>query len=108
MARGPLSGAPEELVGGPHEQASRRLRSAELHLEDCLTFPTVIIGLEGTSMAAPHVSGAAALLVPIVGRSPARIKARLQQSADNVAGNGTSPFYGKGRLNIGRAVGAIP
>ncbi len=82
--------------------------AAELHLEDCLTFPTVIIGLEGTSMAAPHVSGAAALLVPIVGRSPARIKARLQQSADNVAGNGTSPFYGKGRLNIGRAVGAIP
>src|SRR6266700_3329864 len=82
--------------------------AAELHLEDCLTFPTVIIGLEGTSMAAPHVSGAAALLVPILGRSPARIKARLQQSADDVAGNGTSPFYGKGRLNIGRAVGAIP
>jgi len=25
-----------------------------------------------------------------------------------VAGNGTTPFYGKGRLNVARAVGAIP
>ena len=66
------------------------------------------VGAQGTSMAAPHVAGTAALLVPILGRNPGQIKARIQQSADNVAGNGTTPFYGKGRLNVARAVGAIP
>ena len=67
-----------------------------------------ILGAQGTSMAAPHVSGTAALLVSILGRDPSQIKTRIQQSADNVAGNGTTPFYGKGRLNVARAVGAIP
>ncbi len=67
-----------------------------------------VIGSQGTSMAAPHVAGTAALLVSILGRNPSQIKARIQQSADNVAGNGTTPFYGKGRLNVARAVGAIP
>jgi subtilisin family serine protease len=67
-----------------------------------------ILGAQGTSMAAPHVSGTAALLVSILGRNPSQIKARIENSADNVAGNGTTPFYGKGRLNVARAVGAIP
>ena len=66
------------------------------------------VGAQGTSMAARHVAGTAAILVPILGRNPGQIKARSQQSADNVAGNGTTPFYGKGRLNVARAVGAIP
>ena len=74
----------------------------------CFSSPFFIVGAQGTSMAAPHVTGTAALLVSILGRNPARIKARIQQSADNVAGNGTTPFYGKGRLNVARAVGAIP
>jgi len=74
----------------------------------CASSPLFIVGAQGTSMAAPHVTGTAALLVSIVGRNPSQIKARIQQSADNVAGNGTTPFYGKGRLNVARAVGAIP
>ena len=77
-------------------------------LINCAPSPFFIVGLQGTSMAAPHVAGTAALLVSILGRNPGQIKARLQQSADNVAGNGTTPFYGKGRLNVARAVGAIP
>src|SRR5437762_2212860 len=77
-------------------------------LINCAPLPTFIVGAQGTSMAAPHVTGAAALLVSILGRNPSQIKARIQQSADNVAGNGTTPFYGKGRLNVARAVGAIP
>jgi lantibiotic leader peptide-processing serine protease len=79
-----------------------------LLIKACAAAPIFILGLEGTSMSAPHVSGTAALLVSLVGRNPAQIKARIQQSADNVAGNGTTPFYGKGRLNVARAVGAIP
>jgi subtilisin family serine protease len=74
----------------------------------CARLPIFVVGSRGTSMAAPHVTGTAALLVSIVGRNPARIKARIQQSADNVASNGTTPFNGKGRLNVARAVGAIP
>jgi subtilisin family serine protease len=74
----------------------------------CFSSPLFIVGVQGTSMAAPHVAGTAALLVSILGRHPSQIKARIQQSADNVAGNGTTPFYGKGRLNVARAVGAIP
>ena len=74
----------------------------------CFSSPFFIVGAQGTSMAAPHVAGTAALLVSIVGRNPGQIKARIQQTADNVAGNGTTPFYGKGRLNVARAVGAIP
>jgi len=74
----------------------------------CFSSPLFIVGAQGTSMAAPHVSGTAALLVSILGRNPSQIKARIQQTADNVAGSGTTPFYGKGRLNVARAVGAIP
>ncbi len=66
-----------------------------------------IVGAQGTSMAAPHVAGTAALLVPILGRNPGQIKARILQSADDLGQSGTDPFYGKGRLNVARAVGAI-
>jgi subtilisin family serine protease len=74
----------------------------------CSALPIFIVGAQGTSMAAPHVSGTAALLVSIVGRNPALIKARIQQRADDLGAPGTDPFYGKGRLNVARAVGAIP
>lgn len=69
---------------------------------------TFIVGVQGTSMAAPHVSGTAALLVPILGRNPGAIKAQIQSTADDLGQPGTDPFYGKGRINTARAVGAIP
>jgi subtilisin family serine protease len=63
-----------------------------------------ILGLGGTSMAAPHVSGVAALIAEDLGRHPGRIKTRLQQSADDLGQPGTDPAYGKGRINAGHAV----
>jgi subtilisin family serine protease len=69
---------------------------------------TFVIGVQGTSMASPHVSGAAALLAETLGRNPGAIRAALQQSADDLGQPGTDPQYGKGRLNVARAVGAIP
>jgi lantibiotic leader peptide-processing serine protease len=77
-------------------------------LIDCSALPIFIIGAQGTSMAAPHVAGTAALLVPLLGRHPDRIKERLERSADAIGGPRLAAFYGNGRLNVGRAVGAIP
>lgn len=63
----------------------------------------------GTSFSSPHVAGAAALVVAQIGRGqPSQVRAVLQKSADDLGQPGTDPFYGKGRLNIARAVGAIP
>ena len=74
----------------------------------CSALPLFIVNARGTSMAAPHVTGTAALLVSILGRSPAQIKARIEQTADHIDKNGQSLFYGHGRVNVARAVGAIP
>ncbi|MCL7971309.1 MAG: S8 family serine peptidase [marine benthic group bacterium] len=63
-----------------------------------------ILGLGGTSMSAPHVSGLAALLVEEYGRNPGRIKAAIQKGADDLGQRGTDPYYGKGRINIGDTV----
>ncbi len=60
----------------------------------------------GTSQAAPHVAGLAALLVVELGKdNPAQIKARIQQSADDAGQPGTDPYFGKGRINVARALG---
>jgi subtilisin family serine protease len=60
---------------------------------------------EGTSMATPHVSGVAALIVSKFGHiGPAQIKTKLQQKSDDLGKPGNDDYYGKGRVNAGRAV----
>jgi subtilisin family serine protease len=62
----------------------------------------------GTSFAAPTVAGLAALLVAQLGHgNPALIRARILQTADDRGEPGTDPYYGKGRINIARALGLI-
>jgi subtilisin family serine protease len=64
-----------------------------------------LIAIQGTSMAAPHVSGLAALLVEDVGHgNPSAVKTRLMQSADDLGARGTDPQYGKGRINVPSAL----
>lgn len=60
----------------------------------------------GTSMAAPHVAGVAALIVAKNGgqMDPADVTKKLLETADKIDGNGKSIYFGKGRVNAFRAV----
>jgi subtilisin family serine protease len=59
----------------------------------------------GTSMAAPHVSGLAALIIGKYGHlSPAQLKSIIQQTADDILKPGADPYSGKGRINALRAL----
>ncbi|SFQ73763.1 Serine protease, subtilisin family [Hymenobacter arizonensis] len=62
--------------------------------------------LAGTSMAAPHASGVAALIIGKNGgqMDPARVEAILRASADDLGKPGRDPYYGFGRVNALRAV----
>jgi subtilisin family serine protease len=63
-------------------------------------------GYIGTSQASPHVAGLAALLMAEYGTgNPAAIKARLTSSALDLGQTGTDPFYGRGRIDVARALG---
>lgn len=64
--------------------------------------------LSGTSMATPHVSGAAALVFSKnAGASPVAVKNALLQSVDPKAGLARAVASG-GRLNVARALGVEP
>jgi subtilisin family serine protease len=63
----------------------------------------------GTSFSAAHTTGLAALLVQQLGHGkPAHIRERILQSADDFGQPGTDPYYGKGRINVARALGLVP
>jgi subtilisin family serine protease len=59
----------------------------------------------GTSMAAPHVSGLAALIIGKYGKlKPAQIQALIQQSTDDILKPGADAASGKGRINAWTAL----
>ncbi|WP_299754630.1 S8 family serine peptidase [uncultured Pontibacter sp.] len=63
----------------------------------------------GTSMAAPHATGVAAIVIGMNGgqMDPARVKAVLRASANDLGKPGRDPYYGYGRVNAARAVSAV-
>jgi len=60
----------------------------------------------GTSMASPHVAGVAALIIGKNGgeMDPHEVEKQLFKTADNIDANGSSPYYGNGRVNAFRAI----
>jgi serine protease len=65
------------------------------------------IFLQGTSVAVPHVSGAAALLDAQHGgrlRS-SQLRAALQSTAEDLGEPGADPDYGRGRIDVCRLLG---
>jgi subtilisin family serine protease len=60
-----------------------------------------VTGMLGTSQAAPHVAGLAALLVEKYGKGqPQTIKHLIEQSSDPI-----DPAYGRGRISVKNALG---
>ena len=65
-----------------------------------------VSGYIGTSQATPHVAGLAALLVSVNGHGrPQQIKNSIERSADDLGQPGTDPFFGRGRINVAKALG---
>jgi serine protease len=67
---------------------------------------------QGTSMASPHVSGTAALVIAsgILGKNPtpAALQAHLEATATDLGAPGFDLHYGHGIVNAAAAVGATP
>lgn len=58
----------------------------------------------GTSMAAPHASGVAAIVIARNGGQmhPSQVETALRRSADDLGEPGRDPYYGHGRVNAAR------
>jgi subtilisin family serine protease len=64
-----------------------------------------VVGLKGTSMAAPHVSGLAALVVEDIGKGrPSQVAAQVRESADDLGDPDKDVYYGYGRINVAKAL----
>jgi serine protease len=102
---GPDASLPGDPNCHPEETAGRDIYQVTIGATPrTFTIPTYY---EGTSMAAPHVSATAALIIAsgVLGRrpTPAQLTARLKATARRLGGGGDEGLYGAGLLNAGAA-----
>lgn len=65
-----------------------------------------VIGVAGTSQAAPHVAGLAAQLVGKLGRNhPSAVVQAILRGADDLGAPGADDAYGRGRINVPASLG---
>ena len=65
-----------------------------------------VLNASGTSMASPHAAGLAALLVEQIGKDqPSKVANRMAQRADDLGDAGRDVIYGRGRINVAKALG---
>jgi len=96
----------------PNAPAGRNIAQLTLIGDHRVSFG-IPAGYEGTSMAVPHVSAAAALVIAsgLLGAhpSPAAVERRLERTATDLGPAGHDSRYGYGRLDAGAATDpAVP
>lgn len=94
---------PEVDIAAPGGNYGESILSTWGYYQDGYTIPNYA-GMVGTSMAAPHVSGVAALLVASGVNDPKEIRARLLNNARDLGREGRDEYYGYGLLD---AYGAL-
>src|SRR2546430_16255044 len=64
--------------------------------------------MTGTSMAAPHVAGVAALILALSpGLSPAQVRSQIERTATHLGSSAFDPQFGWGVVNAAAALGAL-
>lgn len=64
------------------------------------------LSLDGTSMATPHVSGVAAMVMSEQGLGAADTRKQLTSTADDLGTGGRDSCFGFGRVNLAKALGS--